>query len=638
MLKNKFFNHERLIIIYCLAGSLFVLVLVGYFAERNAVAEAHKRMQGTLAFQAETLKTSMEKYTVLAALISRRPDISLALRARNPLDILPSSNQLSLDFIGISGANDIWIVDQQGNILRKDQPDENAVNISAESYFISAMQGNLGRDNVVTQSGQRLYIIASPVFHKNEILGVVVVRLNLEYLEQVLVLLPDPILVIDVRQRVLLSSVRQWRLRYFNYAVTSFKLADQRVANDVVANNSVNSSNKRKLDNKNHQSNNSHYLIDGVSRSPEKKLKFKVALREQEGRVFLHESKFVPLLGWNIHTFVNYDAIRAQRNNAILIAFLVLSLIAMSFFMWRTHQRRLLKEQRSYLAFSLRLERQVRDRTHELSNSNEQLNIEIEERRNVEIDLREAQDELIQAAKLAGIGQMSTVLAHEYNQPLTAIRFYADNAATFIEKDNSLNAVENLQRIKLLVDKMAALTSTLRRFAHKATHEYEDFSVDSVMDELIILLSPQAKKQNVSLQLFSPKEVVHLKGEQGKLLQVVTNLVTNAMDAVAGCARQEVEIKWFIEDTKKTHNSNRYVIILIKDTGAGIPEEIIADMFNAFYTTKKTGNGLGLGLFIVSTLMNDFKGSIRLKENGVDTQAYGTVFELRLPLSELTKN
>lgn len=620
MLKNNFFNRDRLIIIYCLAGSLAILLLASYFAERNAIDQARERMQGTLAFQTETLKTSMEKYTVLAALISRRPDISLALRARNPLDILPSSNQLALDFIGISGANDIWIVDQQGNILRKDQPDENTANISAESYFISAMQGNLGRDNVVTQSGQRLYIIASPVFYKNEILGVVVVRLNLEYLEQVLVLLPDPILVIDVRQRVLLSSIRQWRLRYFNYAVVD---------------DSVNGSNKIKFD-KNKNDNN--YLIDSVSRLSENKLKFKEALREKEGRVFLRASKYVPLLDWDIHTFVNYDAIRAQRNNAILITFLVLSLIAMSLFMWRTHQRRLLKEQRSYLAFSLRLERQVRDRTHELSASNEQLNIEIDERRNAEIHLREAQDELIQAAKLAGIGQMSTALAHEYNQPLTAIRFYADNAATFIEKDNSLSAIENLQRIQLLVDKMASLTSTLRRFAHKATHEYEDFSVDSVMDELIILLSPQAKKQNVSLQLFSPKEVVHLKGEQGKLLQIVTNLVTNAMDAVADSTRQQVEIKWFIEDTKKTHNSNRYVIILIKDTGAGIPEEIKADMFNAFYTTKKTGNGLGLGLFIVSTLVNDFKGTIHLKENAIDTQAYGTVFELRLPLSEKTKN
>jgi two-component system C4-dicarboxylate transport sensor histidine kinase DctB len=305
----------------------------------------------------------------------------------------------------------------------------------------------------------------------------------------------------------------------------------------------------------------------------------------------------------------------------------------MSFFMWRAHQKRRLKEQRSQLAFSLRLERQVRDRTHELSASNTQLNIEIEERRIVERNLREAQDEFIQAAKLAGIGQMSTALAHEYNQPLTAIRSYADNASIFIKKDKSENAIENLLRINILVDKMAGLTSTLRRFAHKSMHENEYFSVDSVMDELIILLSPQAKKQNVSLRLLSPVESIELKGEQGKLLQIITNLVTNAMDAVAGCTSQKVEIQWFVEDASKTDWNTRHAIILIKDTGLGISEKIRSDMFNAFYTTKKTGNGLGLGLFIVSTLLNDFKGTIELKDNGVDTKGYGTVFELRLPLS-----
>ncbi len=81
MLKSKFFNRDGLIIIYCLVGSLLVLLAASYLAQRNALTQAKARMQGTLAFQTETLKTSLDKYTVLAALISRRPDIQLALRA-----------------------------------------------------------------------------------------------------------------------------------------------------------------------------------------------------------------------------------------------------------------------------------------------------------------------------------------------------------------------------------------------------------------------------------------------------------------------------------------------------------------------------------------------------------------------------
>jgi C4-dicarboxylate-specific signal transduction histidine kinase len=151
-------------------------------------------------------------------------------------------------------------------------------------------------------------------------------------------------------------------------------------------------------------------------------------------------------------------------------------------------------------------------------------------------------------------------------------------------------------------------------------------------------LSPQAKKQNVSLQLCSPKEVVYLKGEQGKLLQIITNLVTNAMDAVADCSQQQVEIQWCVKDSKRLNGDDKFVFISIKDTGMGISDAVKKDMFNAFYTTKKTGNGLGLGLFIVSTLLNDFKGTIQLKDNTIGSQYYKTVFELRLPLIDLTKN
>jgi two-component system C4-dicarboxylate transport sensor histidine kinase DctB len=625
MLKSKLFNRDRLTIIYCLVGSFLILLAAGYLAQRSAVAQAKLRMHGTLAFQTETLKTSLEKYTVLAALISRRPDIQLALRANNPLDRLPSANELALNFIGISGANDIWIADQQGHVLRKDQPEEKTTNIARENYFKTAMQGSLGRGNVVTQSGRRLYIIASPVFYNNEILGVVVVRLNLEYLEQVLLLLPDPILMIDANQRVLLSSIRQWRLGYFNY--------------DVKKNNFTSKAFGHSTDgafNTNFYSKNN--LIEKVSRASNSKLTFKDPLRKKEGRVFLQVSQYVALLDWNVYIFVSYHAIHAQRNNAVLTTFLVLSLIMMSFFMWRAHQRRLLKEQRSQLAFSLRLERQVRDRTHELSASNQQLNVEIDERCNAEKHLRDAQDELIQAAKLAGIGQMSTALAHEYNQPLAAIRSYADNATTFIDQDNSLSAVENLQRIKLLVDKMAGLTTTLRRFAHKSTHESDSFSIGAVMDELIILLSPQAKKQNVSLQLCAAKEAIYLTGEQAKLLQILSNLVTNAMDAVTGCRLQQVEIEWFTETLQPLSAHRKYAIILIRDTGIGISNAVKANMFDAFYTTKKSGNGLGLGLFIVSTLLNDFRGIINIKENSLDSQKTGSVFELRLPLADAERN
>ncbi len=574
--------------------SLFALLLVGYLTERTALNETKTRMENTLAFQTATLKASMEKYTVLAALIARRPDIIKALGEDNLLQGLPTADQLTTDFAGLSGADDVWIVDVSGSILISNRPLNQSPNIFDKEYFNSAIQGSLGRASVVTNAGQRLYIFASPVFSNNQVVGVIVVRVDLEYLERVWVLLQDPMLVIDETGRVLLSSIPAWRLKSF-YSEVELKNA------------------KKEVDN---------YLVEKFTTHSRDRLMLYHVLDKGRGRDFLQVTQYVALLGWEVHALSNYQSIAVQRNTVVLISFLIMALLAMAFGLWRSRQKRLLEEQRSQQAFALRLERQVRDRTHELTTTNQQLEVEIDERRLAEKHLREAQQELVQAAKLAGIGQMSAVLAHEYNQPLAAIRSYADNATTFLSKDNADAATDNLQRINMLVDKMASLTNTLRNFTHKSTSESKRFSINGVMDELVILLSPQAKKQQVKLNLIAPKDPVFVMGEHGRLSQIVANLVTNAMDAVNESTIRQVDVCWYRKLDK--------AIILVKDTGPGVDDKIKEKMFDAFFTTKGTDSGLGLGLFIVMNIINDFNGSLSIKEE----KDYGAVFEIILPLAE----
>ncbi len=574
--------------------SLFVLLLIGYLTERTALNETKTRMENTLAFQTATLKASMEKYTVLAALIARRPDIIRALSSKNLLQDLPTADQLTTDFAGLSGADDVWIVDVSGSILISNRPLSQSPTISNKEFFKSALQGSLGRASVVTNTGQRLYIFASPVFNNNQVVGVIVVRVDLEYLERVWVLLQDPMLVIDETGRILLSSIPTWRLKSFY--------------NETELGNT-----EREID---------RYLVEKFTTNSRDRLMLYQVLDKDRGRDFLQVTQYVALLGWEVHALSNYQSIAVQRNTVVLISFLMMALLAMAFGLWLSRQKRLVEEQRSQQAFALRLERQVRDRTHELTTTNQQLEIEIDERRLAEKHLREAQQELVQAAKLAGIGQMSAVLAHEYNQPLAAIRSYADNATTFLSKDNADAATDNLQRINMLVDKMASLTNTLRNFTHKSTSEFKRFSINGVMDELVILLSPQAKKQQVKLNLIAPEHPVFVMGEHGRLSQIVANLVTNAMDAVNDSSIRKVDVCWYQELDK--------AIILVKDTGPGVDDKIKEKMFDAFFTTKGTDSGLGLGLFIVMNIINDFNGSLSLKEE----QGYGAVFEIVLPLAE----
>ncbi|MGH1439431.1 MAG: sensor histidine kinase [Cellvibrionaceae bacterium] len=595
MVRHNFFKRYYWFLMP-LVGFLVAVILlsVSYLAEKTAFETAKQRMENTMSFQTATLKASMDKYAILAALIARRSDIAYALLTDDPLKELPNANQLANFLAGISGAADVWIVNTEGTILVSNQFPQQSVDINNQAYFISALRGAMGRASIVTHTGRRLYLFAAPVLSQNKILGVIVVRVDLEYLEQVWVLLQDPMLVTDETGQILLSSVQPWRFKSFYADASADKLDD--VAED--------------------------YLVEKFTSQSRDRLTLYKALDESSGRDYLQVSQYDALLGWRVHAMTSYSSIIVQRNTAVLIALLIIALVFMAIGMFLSRQKRLLEEKRSQQAFALRLERQVRDRTHELTTSNKQLGIEIEERRIAEQHLREAQEELVQAAKLAGIGQMSTALAHEYNQPLAAIRSYADNAAGFLLKEDVETATDNLQRIKMLVDKMANLTRTLRNFAHKSSSHLEKISIDAIMDELIILLSPQAKKQQVELNLRGANEAIFVMGEQGRLSQVITNLVTNAMDAVSDLDKRQVDISW--------HKQLDKAIIVVKDSGPGIDDDVKEKMFNAFFTTKTIGNGLGLGLFIVMNIVNDLKGSLTLKEES----GYGAVFEIVLPLAE----
>lgn len=595
MLRYNFFKRYYWLLMPLLGFLVAVTLLsVSYFAEKTAFKTAKQRMENTMSFQIATLKASMDKYAILASLIARRSDIAYALLTDDPLKELPNASELTNFLAGMSGAADVWIVNTEGTILASNQFPLQTVNISDHAYFVSALTGAMGRASVVNHTGGRLYLFAAPVFSQNKILGVIVVRVELEYLERVWVLLQDPMLVTGETGKILLSSVQPWRIKSFYADASAGKL--EGVAED--------------------------YLVEKFTSESRDRLTLYEALDESSGREYLQVSQYDALLGWRVHAMTSYSSIVMQRNTAVLIALLIIALIFMAVVMFLSRQKRLLEEKRSQQAFALRLERQVRDRTQELTSSNKQLGIEIEERSIAEQQLREAQEELVQAAKLAGIGQMSTALAHEYNQPLAAIRSYADNAIGFLLKEDVITATDNLQRIKMLVDKMANLTRTLRNFAHKSSSHLEKISIDAAMDELVILLSPQAKKQQVELNLIGAKEPIFVMGEQGRLSQVITNLVTNAMDAVSDLEKRQVDICWYKQIDK--------AIIVVKDSGPGIDDGVKEKMFNAFFTTKTVGNGLGLGLFIVMNIVNDLKGSLTLKEE----VGYGAVFEIVLPLAE----
>lgn len=569
---------------------VLILYSVGYWVERLALERAKTRMQNDLAFQIAVLKESMNKYTVLGALVARRPDIAEALVNRAPPGALPQTKQLMSVFAGLSGADDIWLVNADGVVLVSRQTVDHP--IREEPYFQAAMQGTLGRTSIITDSRERFYIFAIPVITDNTVVGSVVVRVNLKYLETSWALLETPILAVDGDGRAIFSNIPSWQYKYFH------------------------SSSQENL-----KPNTDTYIVEKRNSQFQDHLKLYQPINETSGRHYFHVSQNVALLDWRVHLLSAYDNILFQRNIAILAAFLTIILLAIFVIILMYRWRHSLEEQRVQRAFTLNLEIQVRMRTKELTLKNQQLKAELKERALAERHMRGAQVELAQAAKLAGIGQMSTALANEYNQPLSFIRSYVDNAAAFLSKNDVAAVSENLQHISMLVDKMIGLTNGLRGFVYKTNGRFKRTSIETVIDDVIVLLSPQINKQQVTLHLKPSDVPLFVMSEKGRLSQMLMNLVTNAVDAVTQSKVRKVDIAWYKKQDK--------AVIIIKDTGPGIADHFKGDVFDAFFTTKKPNEGLGLGLMIVANIIHSLKGTLTVK----DEPEYGGVFELRIPLS-----
>ena len=174
------------------------------------------------------------------------------------------------------------------------------------------------------------------------------------------------------------------------------------------------------------------------------------------------------------------------------------------------------------------------ERTRELCESNASLQSEIEERRRTEARLRSTQNELVQAGKLAALGQMSAAIAHEINQPLAAIRTFMASTKVFAQRGNVAQVARNLDLITDLAERMASITGHLKTFARKSEPGHpEPVLVDRAIEGALFLLESQIRVAGVRVE----KEVardIWVMGYAVQLEQVILNLVRNALDAVAG--------------------------------------------------------------------------------------------------------
>ena len=538
-------------------NALVGLALCGaaaFFGGRTAselqAGQLNAAAQEILNVQAEALNGALDKYRMLPVMLGHRPD-NASLYA--PAADTTAIRRTALQAAAISGALDVVFLRPSGAVVKR-ASEAVADRISPNSALLrAALQGRLGREERVLEDGRRSYVFAAAVWDNSTVIGAVAVYVDLETIEDNWSLINNPILASDSRGMVIISNRPAWRMA---------PRPDFRDA------------------------------VQGGAASP---------LRESPTR-YLARSRYLAPLNWTLTVLLEAAPIRlAAAIWGGLAATLLLGL-TLALQMLINRHFAALRRTRAERANALRLERIVRDRTRELLDANAALAHQVGERKMAVDLLRKTQAELVQTGKMAALGQMSTALSHEINQPLSAVKTYAQNALTYLQRGRQPEAMANIGRISELTDRMAAISRHLRNFARKPNPTFGSTNIATVIEDALQVVSARLREQAVSVSRDPGPSGLQVRGGPVRLQQVVVNLVLNALDAMAGQSGPAIAITVVLVGKK--------VEVSVCDNGPGIALSALEQIFDPFFTTKEVGQGLGLGLSISYNIIKDFGGTL----------------------------
>ncbi len=287
----------------------------------------------------------------------------------------------------------------------------------------------------------------------------------------------------------------------------------------------------------------------------------------------------------------------------------VLGLLALYWLHRRRALRQLFKARNALQQAHDQLERQVDERTRELRTTNDELKRQIAQR-------LQAEDELMQAGKLAVLGQMSAGISHEINQPLTALRALSRNTALLLQSGRTQAVADNLKAIDDMAERMGRITLQLKSFARKGGSTAQPVDLTSAVANVLLLLEHRLRAERIQVQVDVP-DGLRVRADTNRLEQVLLNLFTNALDAMAATPDKQL--------TVSAHADDGRVMVKVADSGEGMPEANLERLFEPFFTTKPAGQGLGLGLVISSKIVREFGGTLRARPT-----EQGMVFEFDL--------
>ena len=568
----------------------FSLMLGGWvgfnYAKEKAIQQADERLN----LYASSFEGAINRYEYLPWLIAQTPDVRLLLDQASD-SLVDRVNLFLLDTRNTSMADEVYLMNASGLTLVSSnfQTPETFVgnNYQFRPYFSDAMRTGRGEFFAIgTTTGLPGYFMSEQVLSQQGTeLGVAVVKVDLEPLQADWQLAGEKVFVSDTNQIILLSSHPEWKYRYLN------PLSDQQL-DDLRRNRQ----------------------FDGVELTPlgasSRADVLNMPSTEGETASYLNRSVELSRPGWRLHYLVAVEPLYQFALLSAAVVF-ILYILALTAILWmRERSRRAIaavKAEQRLRALNDTLEDQVIERTAEL------------QKRTTELE--RIQRELVQSEKLAALGIMAAGLSHELNQPLTAVKTYAASGKKLIAKGATEQAETILDKIMTLTSRMSDITSQLKVFVRQAPAQHLKADWSARIAFVLDMLEHRIQQQGVDIKMDVPIKAM-VRADDARIEQVLVNLISNALDAVVECSTPELAIN--------LHHHNQGWCLQIKDNGSGFSNDEIKHLFEPFYSTKKVGQGMGLGLFICYGLIQDLGGSIRAES----IPSGGALFEVWLPSTE----
>jgi two-component system, NtrC family, C4-dicarboxylate transport sensor histidine kinase DctB len=538
----------------------------GYLVRRFA-AEQNADAQLRATLYAGNLQAMIQRHSLVPLLLSRDPVLLSALRTGQSEE----AEKRLVEFGDEIGAGSIFLLDSEGRLVASSEPDAVSSGQADQEYFQQAMEDPVTVFSVsYPEHGPPQFNYARRVEADGAPLGVVVVNVDLGIPEENWRRAGLKLAVVDAEGRVLLSSVETWRGTALDNLLAPGPTSSTPWG----------------------------WLAEQV-RGPTADPPFVYIF----GTAHLRTEVPVHFRNWKLNYFATLEGVRAQANAVMAMGVTVLAILAALGF-WRLSRRT--------RAESRRFQRE----SDELRLLNRRLQAEIAARQRVERNLKDAEQSLEQASKLAALGQMSAAVSHELNQPLAAMKTYLAGARLLLKRNRAEEALSSFQRIDDLIGRMGGITRQLKSYARKGEVELEPVDLRESVRAALAMMAPQLGKMAVEITTTLPSEPAVVQADPLRIEQIIVNLLRNALDAVSARDDRRVKIFLAVGDT---------VLLSVEDNGEGIKDP--DRLFEPFHTTKKPGEGLGLGLAISAGFAAEMGGKL-VARNAADG---GAVFDLVLP-------